>query len=335
MNRDTTIVDIAEKAGVSISTVSRVINNTGRIGEATRKKVLKIVGEMNYVQNNLAVSMVLKKTNMIGIIVPDIFTPFYAEVIQGAEAVAKAAGFSMIVFASGSSEDEERGFFHGRVSKMVDGIISIPFANKPDIYAGMHKPLVFVDRYVDNLPVDSVVIDNFGGAYTLTDHLIKRGHQRIAMVTGKPDQNFARERLWGYHQALADSGIKLQDKLTIIGGWYEQDGYDAISTLQSMDEKPTAVLAATCSLCTGCIKACRDLGIEIGEELSLVGFDDNELAKFVSPGVTVISRPTFEMGHVAAEMLLGRINHGQPGENARKTTLPVHLLERGSVKPLT
>jgi LacI family transcriptional regulator len=180
-----------------------------------------------------------------------------------------------------------------------------------------------------------VVIDNFGGAFALTDHLIKRGHSRIAIVTGRPDQNFARERLWGYQQALADSGIKPQDKLAFIGGWYEQDGYDAIRKIQSMDEKPTAVLAANCSLCTGCIKACRDLGIEIGEELSLVGFDDNELAKFVSPGVTVISRPTFEMGHVAAEMLLGRINRGQPGENARKTTLPVHLLERGSVKRLT
>ncbi len=334
MKRDTTIIDVAEKAGVSVSTVSRVINNTGRIGEATRKKVLRIASEMNYVQNNLAVSMVLKKTNMIGIIVPEIFTPFCAEVIQGVEAAAKAAGFSIIVFASGSSEEEESSFLRGRVSKMVDGIISIPVANRPDIYEGFHKPLVFVDRYVDNLPVEAVVIDNFGGAYTLADLLVKHGHKRIAIVTGKPEQNFARERLWGYQQALSDSGIKPPEKLAFIGGWYEQDGYDAIRKIRDMADGPTAVLAADGSLCTGCIKACRDFGIRIGKDLSLVGFDDNELAGFVTPGVTVISRPTIEMGRTAADMLLGGITLGQGGPVGRRTTLPVRLIERSSVRRL-
>ena len=333
MNKATTIVDIAEKANVSVSTVSRVLNNTGRIGDSTRKRVMKIAEEMNYIQNNVAASMVLKRTHMLGVIVPDIFTPFYAEVIQGAESVARENGFTIIVAAS-ERKDEESSFLTGRFCRMVDGIISIPVTNEKEMYSKVVKPIVFVDRIIDEFTQDSVLIDNFGGSYQLAKHLIENGHRKISIIIGQPSQNFARERLWGYRQALQDHDIEIVEEYIIISDWYEHNGYEGTKTIMQMLDRPTAILSANCSITTGCIKALRDLDIKIGEDMSLVGFDDTELARFIKPELTVINRPTFEMGEVAAKMLIDKLRTKDFKGTARKTVLPVELLVRESVKKL-
>ena len=334
MKKELTIKDVAQRGNVSIATVSRVLNSNGRVSEATRRKILKIVDDMSYVQNNLAVSMVIKKTNILVVMVPDIFTRFYAEVIQGAEGVAKEAGFSTLVFSTKSDSKEEMDFLNGRFNKMVDGVVAIPSTNNPNVYKNFTKPIILIDRYIEGLGYDGVVIDNFGGSYNITQHLIKKGHRKIALITGPNDLNVGKERLWGYQQAHRDNGVELNQDYCFIGDWYEDNGYESVKKILSLSDRPTAIYAANCSICDGVIKAFHDYNVSIYHDISLVGFDNTVLTEFVTPKVTVVNRPTFEMGKVATQMLIDKINKKETGSQPKKITLQVEILDRGSVKQL-
>jgi DNA-binding LacI/PurR family transcriptional regulator len=334
-NKEITIKDVAKQAGVSVATVSRVMNGRDRVSEATRKKILKIIEEMNFVPNTMAASMVNKKTNMLSVVVPEIQNPFYTAVIGGMVEVAKKEGFFTLVVSTNSDEAEEEEFFESFLGKNVDGIILIGTHKDAEFYRNIRKPTILVDRYINDCGHDGVLIDNFRGAYEATKHFVDYGHERIAIIDGAHDFNDGKDRYWGYRQAMHESGLTPDPAYHKQGNWLEEDGYRFTTELMQSEQPPTAIFAANNVICTGAIKAIRDLNLRIGEDISLIGFDDNELAQFVQPRVTVVSRPTREMGIQAAEMLIQKIKR-EPKERTKlkKMILDVELKKFGSVKRL-
>ncbi|MBA9026359.1 MULTISPECIES: LacI family DNA-binding transcriptional regulator [Bacillaceae] len=335
MTCDITIKDVAKQANVSVATVSRVLNGLDRVSDQTRKKVLKVVKELNYVPNTMAASMITKQTQMLAVVVPEIENPFYTSVIKGTVNVAKERGYNTFVFSTNDSESEEDTFFESSLRRNVDGIVLIGAHKDPVFYQKMNKPVILVDRYIDGCGLDGVIIDNFGGAYEATKYLIEYGHRDIAIITGPQTFNDGTERYWGYQQALKDNGIELVSDYQKHGDWFENNGYQSTKELMKLPKPPTAIFAANNLICQGTIKALRDLDLTIGLDVSLVGFDANDLAEFVKPRVSVVKRPTYEMGTHAAEMLIEKLKQVEKNESfPKKVTLGVELQKFGSVKYL-
>lgn len=335
-DKEITIKDIARLANVSVATVSRAINGRDRVSETTRKKILKIIEEVNFVPNAMAASMVNKRTHMLAVVVPDIQNPFYTAVIGGTVEAAKKEGYSTLVVSTYGDEAEEEEFFEGFLGRNVDGIILIGTHKEANFYRNIRKPAILVDRYINDCGHDGVIIDNFRGAYEAVKHFVEFGHERIAIIDGAHDFNDGKDRYWGYHQALHESGIKPAPEYHKQGKWLEEDGYQFAIELMRLEQPPTAIFAANNVICTGVIKAVRDLNLVIGEDISLIGFDDNELAQFVQPRVTIVSRPTREMGVSATEILIQKIK-GRTNDPSKlkKVVLDVELIKRGSVKKLS
>ncbi|RXZ78526.1 LacI family transcriptional regulator [Paenibacillaceae bacterium] len=333
--KDITIKDVAKQAGVSVSTVSRVVNGLDRVSDATRKRVHKVIQELNFVPNTMAASIVRKKTNMISVVVPEIQNPFYTAVIEGTEEIAKREGFFTLVISTNGEESEEEAFLESFLGKNVDGIILIGSHRDAAFYKEIRKPTILVDRYINDSGHDGVMIDNYRGAYEATKHFMAYGHERIAIIDGTHDFNDGKDRFWGYKQAMLEGGLTPELRYHKQGSWTESDGYRYTMELMNASQPPTAIFAVNNLICKGAIKAIRDLNLTLGEDISLIGFDENELAQFVQPQVTVVRRPTREMGVQAAEMLIQKIREEQKEvSNPKKVILDVELLKRGSVKKL-
>lgn len=330
--RHTTIKDVAKRAGVSISTVSRVLNGLDRVNDDTKEKILRVIEELNFTPNNIAASLVTKKTKMIGIVVPEIINSFYSAVIHGVEEYAKANGYNTLIFSLNNDPQQELDMCNGVVSMIVDGLITLPITKDLSIYDTFDCPIVLVDRYLPGYNKPSVVIDNFGGTYLLTQHLIEKGHRKIGLINGPKTFNVGQEREAGYLQALRDNGIIPEARYQYEGEWYESTGQQGTRYFVGLSDPPTALLCTNNLICMGAIQELYDTQKKIGEDISIVGFDDNVLAKFVSPKVTVIDRPTVEMGRESAKILLDLIEGRSISEIKR--TLGVWLVERNSVKNL-
>lgn len=334
MKKTSTITDVAKFLNVSVSTVSRVMNGRDRVSSEMRKKVMDAVQKLNYVPNYAAVSIVKKRTNVIVVLVPDLNTPFFLNVVQGVENIAKSHGYFTMVFSTNGSLEEESNFINGIMGRSVDGIIAVP--SSPDLlhFEDYDKPIVFVDRFNDNYSYDCVVIDNFKGAYTAVEHLVQMGHKKIAIISGPRELNIGKERYWGYDQAMRDNNLDIKDEYISIGGWSEKDGYDALSRFMRMMDPPTAIFATNENICRGVIKAAHDLNLKFVEDISLISFDDNELAQIVNPQISVVSRATNEMGNIGASILLDKIEERRNITLPQRISLPTQLIVRGSVRKI-
>ena len=332
-----TIKDIAKEAEVSISTVSRVINNKDRVDEKTRAKVQHILDMTEFVPNNLAVSMVKGQTKIVGIVVPDIVNPFYAAVIQGVEQVAKSMECLTVVFANDDNKELEQALLGGVFKSMADGVVAVPaHPDSGQMYADLGKPVVFADRHIAQTFFDTVTIDNFGGAYMATAHLIQNGHTRIAIINGLQTFNVGKERLRGYQKAMEDHGIQVDENLVRFADWTEKCGSDFAEEIVNLKSPPTAIFATNNLLCRGVISAIGKLNIRIGEDISLVGFDDDVLAGYKPVNVTVVDRPTHEVGVACASLLFERLSNpeAQKSKVSKRIVLGTQLIERSSVKKL-
>ena len=334
VNRDITIKDVAERAGVAVSTVSRVLNNLDRVSDETREKVKKAADELGFVRNTLAASVKTGRSNMIMVVVPDIINEYYTAVIQGVEEVAVKCGYFTLVFASNDTVDKENEFFNGKFGKIVDGVIMIPAHEDLSFIKTFGRPVVIVDRYVPGSHNEAVIIDNFRGAYLLTRELLKNGHKDIGVLMGPKAFNIGQERMGGFEQAMQDAGIPVQPQYIKYCTWYAESGYEKTNELLDMPNPPTAIYASNNLLGVGCIEALEKRGMQLGEDMSLVCFDDTLLAQYIGPGVTVIRRATVEMGRLAAQKLIDRMEGRETANTARKIILPVSLIQRGSVKNL-
>lgn len=329
-SKKVTIKEVAARAGVAISTVSLVLNNQDPVREETRRAVKKAVRELGYVKNSLAASMKSGHSKMIAVVVPDFINSFFTDVIQGIEEVVASGGYFTLVVTTGESQEKEKRLFAGEIGKMVEGAILIPTIEDAQYYESLAKPVVMIDRTVGGL--SAVVVDNYKGAHMATNELIANGHEKIAIINGDRDFEISSGRKRGYADAMREHGLQILPEYDCAGPWYQESGFQMTERLLSLPNPPTAILAANSQICIGCINYMRDKNIRIGRDISLISFDDTLLAQVVRPGVTVVERPTVEMGRIGARMLLDSLEGQKP--QYQRLVLDVRLIRRGSIAKL-
>jgi len=327
-----TIRDVARHAGVAVSTVSRTLNGLDRVSKATRDRVMSAVHALGYTRNSLAVSMITGRTNVVLVMVPDFINSFFSSIVQGIENYIRQVGYIAMVCAIGNEQRLDFASTIQKFSGMFDGVILIPTTPDFDSIRTLDKPAVIVDRYVPGSGLPSVTVDNTGGAYKLTRLLLEANHRNIAVICDDSPMNIGEGRLQGYCQAMREFGIEPPKSYLCCGGIFEDFGYKSTVQLMHRSPKPTAIVACGNLLCTGAILALNDMGVKIGEEVSLVGFDENILASKLKPGVTVVTGFPVELGSLAAKMLIRRLDN--PDLPTEEIVLDVQLIERESVARL-
>lgn len=333
----TTIADIARIAGVSIATVSRVINYPERVREKTRLKVLRVMEENNYVYNALAGGLVKSSTRTLGLIIPTINNPIFAVSTQGVQSAAAQKGYSLLL---GSTEYEpklEYDLIQLFLEKQVDGIIipgtpldkrSLKLLESRDI------PYLITWETIEGNNISYVTFNNVTAAKQAVDYFISMGHHRIAMIAGLFEQTGRAQRRWmGYQAALEAAGIAYDETLVIQKEYSVSSGREAMGRLLKMKNPPTAVFCGNDILAYGAIAAARELGFRVGENLGIIGFDDLEMSAVMDPPLTTVRIPGHEMGSRGAQELIGMIEGKNPG--AVKYVLETDLIVRKSVPRLS
>lgn len=332
----TTIREVAEKANVSSSTVSHVINNTRYVSEETRARVMEAMRELNYIPNRLARSLRSKdmRTNTIGLLIPDSANPFFAEVSRGVEDACFEKGYNVILGNSDNDQTKEIEYLDVLLSKQVDGIILVSAGSQDDTLEFVNErgaTVVAVDRAFDEAirdSVDSVLVDNEGGGYEATRYLLDLGHVRIGCISGPSLLRPSAGRVHGYVQALAEAGVESDPSLIIPGDFRPQSGYEITQQLLELDSPPSAIFACNDMMAMGALYATHEAGLRTPEDVSVVGFDDIELASFTVPRLTTIAQPSHEMGFLAVELLTQRFS--SPSSPRRHEVLPTSIVIRDS-----
>lgn len=326
-----TIYDVAERAGVAPATVSRVINESGYVSEETRVRVRRAIDELGYTPNRLARGLRSKQTQTIGLVVTDITNPFWTTVARGVEDAANQAGFSVILCNTDESDAKQDQYVNLLLEKQVDGFLLVPATRHGTAVSLVQEravPIVVLDRRVP-FPVDTVRGDSEGGAYQLTEHLLRLGHRRIALLGGSVDVSTAQERAVGYRRALEEAGIPVDESLILHRAFTQQAGYAMTQVALKMELRPTALFAVNNFIAIGAARALRDAELRVPEDVALVSFDDLPTTLIVEPFLTVAAQPAYEMGRLATELLMTRIS-GQATGDHREIILPTKLIVRRS-----
>jgi LacI family transcriptional regulator len=336
-----TINDVAKRAGVSAMTVSRVVNGTGYTSTKARTRVEAAIEELGYVPNALARQLRSKRTKTIALVVSDISNPFFTTIARGAEDVAARRGFSVMYCNTDESETEEERYLLMLIERQVDGVLLVPARSSGtsfQLLQAHHMPVVVLDRRVAARNVDSVLCDSEEGAHALTRHLVDLGHRRIAVLTGRRDVSTSVDRVAGCRRALEEAGLALDDRLVHYGGFNfgglnQADGHRmAEEVLAAEGERPTAIFAANNFIAFGAIRALREAGVRVPEDMSVVAFDDLPEGWVAEPFLTVAAQPASEIGRRAAAMLLDRIS-GDLDATGESVVLPVEVIIRRSSGP--
>lgn len=327
-----TIKDVAREAGVSIATVSRVLNDTNWGTPATRARVIEASKKLGYRANSLARSMVKGQSGMIALVIPDVRNPFFTDVARGVEDVANKYDYRVLLCNTDENPDKERNYLEALRSKIVDGFIISVASDKDRVLKKVVRdglPFVFIDRKCPGISADAIVVDNRDGAFKAVSHLIDLGYRRIAIIAGKRDTLPGQERLQGYLDAHEQAGIKVDERLIKEGGFTKDGGFEAASALLSLAQRPTAIFVSNNAMTIGCLKALVQAGIKIPNDMAVVGFDDSDWAEFFSPPLTVVRQPTYTIGSLAGEILFQRIKGIAPAER-KEIVLRPELVIRGS-----
>jgi LacI family transcriptional regulator len=332
-----TIKDVAAEAGVSIASVSKVLNNSDYGSVEMRTKVIAAIRKLGYQPNNIARSMVMGKTNLIALVIPDVRNQFFTSVARGVEDVASKHDYRVMLCNTDEDPMKEQKYIDVFRGKIVDGFI-ISVASDRNRYLGkidmQTLPFVFIDRVCEGISADAIVVDNRDGAYKAVSYLLKLGHRRIGLITGKRDTLPGRGRLRGYMEAYRTLGLESYPEIIKDGGFTIEGGYRAARALLSVEDCPTAIFIANNAMTIGCLKALAEAKVRIPEEMSVVGFDDSEWAEFFTPPLTVVRQPTYTMGALAGEMLFQRILGTTPPDR-QEVVLKPELVIRESCKAIT
>jgi LacI family transcriptional regulator len=329
-----TVRDVATRAGVSVATVSRVINETSPVSDKLSARVLAAVDELGYQPNRLARSLRRGETQTLGLIVPNIADPFFAEMARCVENAGTERGYSVIVCSA--DHNVERELFYVRLlsERQVDGILFVAAQLGKEQTRGVLNqgvPVVVVDRAMPGLGVDSVLVDNLCGGWLATRHLIELGHHRIACITTSLDTGPFVERYEGYRRALDESGLPVIETLVVRSPQaydMHERGYEAACNLLSASELPTALFVCNDLMAIGALNAAADRGFQVPGDVSVVGYDDIYVASLVRPALTTIAQPVAETGALATSMLLERVR--DPDLPPRNVVLEARLVLRGS-----
>lgn len=331
-----TIYDIAARAGVSAMTVSRVINNTGKISEKTRVKVKKVMEEMNYVPNQTARSLVLQQTKLLFLLITDITNPFYTTLARGAEDAAKKYGYRLLFGNSDEDLEKEKDYIDTILATRVDGVLLAPAGDPSLPHLEMLRrhgvPFVLLDREVPGVESDIVLGDSKEGARSLVEYLADCGHASIAMVNGSSSISSARLRLQGYRE-----GLKLRE-LPLREDYVYETSFGSIGDLTAMGEwldglspRPTAILTGNNVLALEVMRLLHARGLKVPEDISLVCIDDIGPSSEVEPFLTVAAQQAYQFGYMGMGMLMERIQDREARLPWKKIVLPAELLLRRSV----
>ncbi|EFM09236.1 transcriptional regulator, LacI family [Paenibacillus curdlanolyticus YK9] len=325
-----TIYDIAKQADVSAMTVSRVINNTGRISEKTREKVRKVMEELNYVPNAMARGLVLQKTGILSLLVTDITNPFYTTVARGAEDAARSLGFKLLLGNSDEDANKEKEYIDMILSTRVDGILITPAGDSSkerlETIVRHGTPFVTIDRDVPGIDCDNVVGDSIGGSRKLIDYLAGLGHRVIALVGGSFDVSTARYRYEGYREALAANDLPYDERLVLQANYRMQDMEAAAEQLLSASSAPTAILAGNNMLALGLLQSFRRRGIDVPGQMSIVTFDDFGHRDLIDPLFTTAVQPAYQFGARGIQLLVDRIEGKSSSSTPQQCMLPNSLV---------
>ncbi|MBA2871774.1 LacI family transcriptional regulator [Anoxybacillus calidus] len=306
-----TIYDVAREANVSMATVSRVVNGNPNVKPSTRKKVLEAIERLGYRPNAVARGLASKKTTTVGVIIPDISSIFFAELARGIEDIATMYKYNIILSNSDQNKDKELHLLNTMLGKQVDGILFMGGYISEEHVTEFKKspvPIVLAATIEENNIIPSVNIDYEQAAYDAVAFLIEKGHKRIVYVTGPADDPINNKKLAGYRRALEQYGLTYDENLIIEGDYSYDSGIEAYEKIAELDEQPTAVFVGTDEMALGVIHSAQDHGVNIPEQLEVVGFDNTRLATMVRPRLTTVVQPMYDIGAVAMRLLTKYMN---------------------------
>lgn len=328
-----TIHDVAKKAGVSTTTVSHVINQTRFVSESAARRVRRAMQELRYQPNAVARSLRRKHTRTLGLVLPDSSNPFFAEVARGVEDFSFQQGYNVLFGSSDGDLEKESAYLRVFIEKQVDGLIFVAAGESTRNIRQLqaeHLPLVVVDREFKNLVADYVVADNRHGGFLATEHLIELGHRVIACIAGPSSVTPSGERATGYRDALKSHKVPFDPSLLRRGDFQAPSGFAAAQYfLARKSNRPTAIFACNDLMALGALGAIYKAGLRVPDDIAIVGFDDIALASYTSPPLTTIQQPKYEMGKLAAQILIDRITTKKKNM-AQRHLLPTQLIVRES-----
>lgn len=330
-----TIIDVANEAGVSYSTVSRVVNNKSYVKPETREKVVQAMTRLGYQANLQARSLAGGRSNVIGLLLVDLTTQYVGEILRGVDDVLAANQYELMLYTTHRRKTKESAYANMMARGLADGLLII-LPREPEAYVESLRqrnfPYVLIDQFgIDEADL-SVTAANHQGGYEATQHLINLGHRQIGIITGWMDMVSARHRLNGYKAALADYNIPLDDSLIFEGDFTQAKGFYGANTLLDLPKPPTAIFASNDVTALGVIEAIRSRNLRVPEDVSVVGFDDIPMAAILSPQLTTVRQPLTEMGLLATQLLLNKIQ--KPEETQASIILPTDLIIRNSTAPV-
>ncbi len=329
-----TIYDVAQEAGVSDATVSRVLNNKDNVREPTRERVQRAAKKLGYVANVQARILAGGKSNIIGLLVPGLDTAYIAEIVRGIDIELSHANYELILYTTRRRSSDEASYLQYIANSLSEGLLLVvPLLSTEylKVLSSLEYPYVLIDAIDETDNSFSVVATNHEGAYRATNYLIELGHERIAFIQGIPDLHTSKARLNGYLAALRDHGLPVHQEYIVNGDFLQQSGYHQTQMLLSLPLPPTALFAANDIMALGAMDAIRNRGLEIPKDISVIGFDDIPQAFTTHPKLTTMRQPLEEMGRLGVKILLEKIK--KPDLLPYRTTVATELIIRDSCQP--
>lgn len=331
-----TIKDVASKAGVSVTTVSHVINKTRFVSEELVQRVLSAMEELNYQPNTLARSLRMGETKTIGLIIPDNSNPFFAEVSRTVEDIGFERAYSVFLCNSDGLVEKEAAYIHMLITKQVDGVVFIPASDSQSHLLSLSArgiPVVVVDRDMPDLNADVVLVDNEQGGYDATRYLIELGHKKIACITGPSQLAPSAARANGYRRALQESGLPVRSEYIVPGDFRARGGETAMDSILKLPEAPTAVFSCNDLMAIGALRTLRKHNIKVPQQISIIGFDDIDIASEIVPALTTVAQPAVDLATCAADLLIARLQKSQASVEFKRQVLNARLVIRDSCAP--
>jgi len=333
--RHTTINDLAKLLKLSPSTVSRALRDHPDISKKTKEKVLEMAAHTNYQPNIIAQSLQNRRSNTIGVIIPEIRNTFFSTVISGIEEVAYQEGYIIMVCQSGDTYAREVLNTKALAANRVAGMLVSTSQETTDyshlktaMAQGIH--IVFFDRIPEEIEASKVIVDDFEGAYGAVNHLIERGYQRIAHLAGNPTLYVSRKRSDGYEAALRDHYREIRSEYIITGGYHEEDGRAGVERLLCLTDPPDAIFTINDPVAIGAFRQLQDRGMAIPGKMALVGFSNNPNTALVRPRITTVNQPAFEIGQTTARLLLKNFYLSPEKQKVETIVLKTELIVRES-----
>ena len=327
------ITDVAKKAGVSIATVSRVINGNSNVRENTKAIVLQAIRELNFTPNINAQGLQKKITKTIGLIFPDASSYYFAEIIRGISSRLRKEGYHIIVASSHDEEDEVKTLISLLRSGRVDGmILMMPSIQNVNVFKNSltHTPVVYLSTGINTSQSTTVVLDNYQGAKDITEHLIEHGHQRIGFIHGAPHNYDSQQRYKGYVDALKDHNLESSILIESHGNFTEASGFKSAMELLNQKPRPTAIFAANDAMAIGTIEAAKRMSLKIPGDVAVVGFDDISTAQYIDPTLTTVKVPVYKVGQIVGRSLFNQLKDGKKNYIEEKIVIPLKLSIRKS-----